>query len=250
MLRELIATADVVVTGYRPGALERYGLLPDGVIVARLRAWDRRGPWADRRGFDSLVQAGCGIAAIEASPDGHPGALPAQALDHGTGYLLAAGVLRALTERQQSGRATLLRHSLAGTAQWLLGMDRETADGEPGTPTPRLAETPSPTACSATPAPDRLRRRSRHLGVRSDPLGQRLPCLDHRLLKLRHPAGPVLGALQVELPGVPRRPPAVGVDGRLVVGDARPGGVSRESATRRHSSSKSGPATGPICSGW
>ncbi|MDH6119463.1 crotonobetainyl-CoA:carnitine CoA-transferase CaiB-like acyl-CoA transferase [Kitasatospora sp. GAS204A] len=144
VLRELIATADVVVTGYRPGALERYGLLPDGVIVARLRAWDRRGPWADRRGFDSLVQAGCGIAAIEASPDGHPGALPAQALDHGTGYLLAAGVLRALTERQQSGRATLLRHSLAGTAQWLLGMDRETADGEPGTPTPRLAETPSP----------------------------------------------------------------------------------------------------------
>ncbi|MGW6913836.1 CoA transferase [Kitasatospora sp. NPDC054939] len=125
---ELLATADAVVTGYRPGALDRHGLAPEallerrpGLVVAQLRAWNRSGPWADRRGFDSLVQAGVGIAVIEAAADGRPGALPAQALDHGTGYLIAAGVLRALTEQRTTrpgGR--LLRYSLAGTAAWLM----------------------------------------------------------------------------------------------------------------------------------
>lgn len=70
--------------------------------------------------FDSLVQAGTGIAAIEATADGRPGVLPAQALDHGTGYLLAAAVLRALTDRQATGDGRHLRLSLSGTASWLL----------------------------------------------------------------------------------------------------------------------------------
>lgn len=149
VLRELVADADVLVTGYRPGALDRYGLspadLPPHLVVAQLSAWGWHGPWAGRRGFDSLVQAGCGIALIEAGPDGRPGALPAQALDHGTGYLLAAGVLRALTERQCTGTGTLLRYSLAGTAQWLLGLPACGAQAAPGPAAdPYLAETPSP----------------------------------------------------------------------------------------------------------
>ncbi|PWK70478.1 CoA transferase family III [Streptomyces sp. CG 926] len=120
----LLAEADVVVTGYRPGALERYGfgsreLLErwPGLVVAELCAWGwrARGPWAGRRGFDSLVQAGYGIAARCGGPDGVPGVLPAQALDHGTGYLVAAGVLRALAEGGGRG----LRFSLAGTGSWL-----------------------------------------------------------------------------------------------------------------------------------
>ncbi|MCQ4083274.1 CoA transferase [Streptomyces sp. RB6PN25] len=124
---ELLVTADVVVTGYRPGALDRYGLSagvlleqrPD-LIVAQLCAWGGDGPWAARRGFDSLVQAACGIAAVEAAPDGWPGALPAQALDHGTGYLIAAAVLRALAERHTAGGGRVLRFSLAATAAWLV----------------------------------------------------------------------------------------------------------------------------------
>ncbi|MCY9784315.1 CoA transferase [Nocardiopsis sp. EMB25] len=124
---ELLDSADVVVTGYRPGSLDRRGLAArelmarrPGLVVAQLCAWGWSGPWADRRGFDSLVQAARGIAAIEADSEGRPGVLPAQALDHGTGYLLAAGVLRALCERQTDGRGRLLRFSLAGTADWLL----------------------------------------------------------------------------------------------------------------------------------
>ncbi|MEU5523912.1 CoA transferase [Streptomyces sp. NPDC047860] len=123
---ELLAAADVVVTGYRPGALDRFGLTArelagrrPGVVVAELSAWGGDGPWGGRRGFDSLVQAATGIAAAEGTR-GQPGALPAQALDHGTGYLLAAGVLRALTEQTEEGGSRLVRVALARTAGWLL----------------------------------------------------------------------------------------------------------------------------------
>ncbi|MGP3686634.1 CoA transferase [Streptomyces sp. IBSNAI002] len=145
---ELLAGADVVVTGYRPGALERHGLgagelleRAPGLVVAQLCAWGWDGPWAGRRGFDSLVQAGYGIAARYAGPDGVPGVLPAQALDHGTGYLMAAGVLRALA--QGGGRA--LRFSLAGTASWLVReVPAAAGPGAPGyAPEPWLRRTDS-----------------------------------------------------------------------------------------------------------
>ncbi|WP_280917440.1 CoA transferase [Streptomyces sp. SPB4] len=131
VLEGLLGEADVVVTGYRPGALERFGLGGaellarwPGLVVAELCAWGWDGPWAARRGFDSLVQAGYGIAAA-CGEDGRPGVLPAQALDHGTGYLMAAGVLKALAE----GGGRLLRFSLAGTASWLV---RDVPRGEGG----------------------------------------------------------------------------------------------------------------------
>ncbi|MFC8511483.1 CoA transferase [Streptomyces sp. NPDC057257] len=123
---ELLAGADVVVTGYRPGALDRFGLSPQalaerrpGLVVAQLSAWGAYAPWDGRRGFDSLVQAATGIAVIEGSA-AQPGALPAQALDHGTGYLLAAAVLRALTEQSYEGGSRFVRLTLARTAQWLM----------------------------------------------------------------------------------------------------------------------------------
>ncbi|MGA5895297.1 CoA transferase [Streptomyces venetus] len=126
VFEELLDDADVVVTGYRPGALERFGLTPEalagrrpGLVIAQLSAWGRYGPWHERRGFDSLVQVATGIAELEGSPDS-PGALPAQALDHGTGYLLAAGVLRALTEQHRTGGTRLVRLALAQTAHWLV----------------------------------------------------------------------------------------------------------------------------------
>ncbi|MCX4592945.1 CoA transferase [Streptomyces sp. NBC_01340] len=135
---ELLAEADVVVTGYRPGALDRFGLCPralaerrPGLVVAQLSAWGDYGPWSGRRGFDSLVQVATGIAEIEGSAE-RPGALPAQALDHGTGYLLAAAVLRALTEQLDDGGSRFVRLALARTAEWLVNglawQDEEPAD--------------------------------------------------------------------------------------------------------------------------
>jgi crotonobetainyl-CoA:carnitine CoA-transferase CaiB-like acyl-CoA transferase len=122
---DLLAAAHVVVTGYRPGALDGSGLAPaalaqrrPGLVVARLSAWGRTGPWGARRGFDSLVQAATGIAVVEGSA-ARPGVLPAQALDHGTGYLLAAAVLRALAAAA-GGR--LVELALARTAAWLMAL--------------------------------------------------------------------------------------------------------------------------------
>ncbi|MBT2480497.1 CoA transferase [Streptomyces sp. ISL-94] len=143
----LLAEADVVVSGYRPGALERYGLGAaqllerwPGLVVAELCAWGWGGAWAGRRGFDSLVQAGYGIAARCGGPDGEPGVLPAQALDHGTGYLVAAGVLRALA----AGGGRALRFSLAGTGSWLVHGLRQVGPAEPGyAPEPWLREADS-----------------------------------------------------------------------------------------------------------
>ncbi|WP_328893198.1 CoA transferase [Streptomyces sp. NBC_00236] len=153
---ELLAGADVVVTGYRPGALDGFGLTPrslaarrPGLVIGRLSAWGK-GPWAGQRGFDSVVQAATGIAVAEADPeepDGPPGALPAQALDHGTGYLLAAAVLRALTEQHDEGGSRLATLSLARTAAWLTDEIPATPDRtEPEHYDPRkwLTETDSP----------------------------------------------------------------------------------------------------------
>ncbi|MER6424797.1 CoA transferase [Streptomyces sp. NPDC001137] len=148
---ELLAAADVIVTGYRPGALDRFGLSPHalaerrpGVVVAQVSAWGAYGPWGERRGFDSLVQVASGIAALEGSLE-QPGALPAQALDHGTGYLLAAAVLRALTEQSREGGSRLVRLALARTAEWLvngIGAGAVGDDSYEG-PRPWLAETDS-----------------------------------------------------------------------------------------------------------
>ena len=130
---ELLASADVVVTGYRPGALDRFGLSAPalaerrpGLVVAQLSAWGAYGPWGGRRGFDSLVQVATGIAVTEGTADGRPGVLPAQALDHGTGYLLAAAVLRSLTDQTERGGSRVVRLALARTAAWL------TSGGTPG----------------------------------------------------------------------------------------------------------------------
>ncbi|OIJ87249.1 CoA transferase [Streptomyces colonosanans] len=149
---ELLAEADVVVTGYRPAALDRFGLTPEqlaerrpGLVVAQLSAWGGYGPWGERRGFDSLVQVATGIAVTEGSAE-RPGALPAQALDHGTGYLLAAAVLRSLTEQTEEGGSRVVRLALARTAAWLTngaaraaGQARAVYRG----PDPWLAETDS-----------------------------------------------------------------------------------------------------------
>ena len=143
---DLVADADVVVHGLRPGAMEGLGFGPaelrainPGIVTARLDAYGWCGPWAPRRGFDSLVQMSCGIAATGAAAAGieRPVPLPAQALDHGTGYLLAAAVVRALTIRLATGRPADITASLLGTANLL---QTRPVDGGLAAPRPEWTE--------------------------------------------------------------------------------------------------------------
>jgi len=127
----LVSEADLIVHGYRAGALAALGY--DTAQLRRLNAdlsivthdaYGWSGPWATRRGFDSLVQMSCGIAwrGREVFETKGPQPLPAQALDHATGYLLAASACRALTERSTQRRATYARTSLARVAQLLMSL--------------------------------------------------------------------------------------------------------------------------------
>jgi len=127
----LIATADVLVHGYRPGAMEALGYpaerlreLNESLVIVRYDAYGWTGPWAGRRGFDSLVQMSTGIA--HPGHDGRPTPLPAQALDHGTGYLIAAAACRGLIDGCASARL-----SLARTARLLVELRM---DDDPGAP--------------------------------------------------------------------------------------------------------------------
>ncbi|MFA6265503.1 MAG: CoA transferase [Pseudolabrys sp.] len=131
--KALLRDADVVVQGYRPGGLAALGFGPDeaarirpGIVYVSLCAYSHNGPWAGRRGFDSLVQTASGFNAAEAEAAGieGPKPLPAQVLDHATGYLLAYGAMTALRRQRQGGGSWHVRASLAQAGYWLRSLGR------------------------------------------------------------------------------------------------------------------------------
>lgn len=126
---KLLSEADVLVHGYRSDALAKMGLdaqarqrIRPGLIDVSLDAYGFTGPWANRRGFDSLVQMSIGIASIGQTlkHSQRPEPLPVQALDHATGYILATAVLKGLERLLQTGKGTIARASLARTGMLLL----------------------------------------------------------------------------------------------------------------------------------
>lgn len=133
ILRKLIGQADVLVQSYRPGALRHLGFgaqdaaeIHPGIIYASLSAYGWSGPWAGRRGFDSLVQTASGFnrAEAEAAGEDAPKPLPAQVLDHASGQLLAFGVIAALMRRAEEGGSWHVKVSLARTGLWLRSLGR------------------------------------------------------------------------------------------------------------------------------
>jgi crotonobetainyl-CoA:carnitine CoA-transferase CaiB-like acyl-CoA transferase len=136
-LRELLASADIFSQGYRPRALAALGFAPDdaaqinpGIVYVTLSAYGHAGPWSERRGFDSLVQTATGFNHAEghaAGIDG-PKELPAQMLDHATGYVMAFGAMMAKARQAREGGSWHVRVSLAQTGRWLWNLGR-LADG-------------------------------------------------------------------------------------------------------------------------
>ncbi|MCD9116365.1 CoA transferase [Pseudomonas bijieensis] len=138
----LLKDTDILLHGYRADALEHLGYgaeqrrqMAPGLIDVSLNAYGWSGPWQNRRGFDSLVQMSSGIADVGMGwkHTDKPTPLPVQALDHGTGYLLAASVLVLLSRRLASGHGGSARLSLARTAKLLI-------ERGAGDPTPLRAE--------------------------------------------------------------------------------------------------------------
>jgi crotonobetainyl-CoA:carnitine CoA-transferase CaiB-like acyl-CoA transferase len=132
-LRDLLREADIFSQGYRPQALAALGFAPHdladmspGIINVSLSAYGHVGPWAERRGFDSLVQTATGFNHAEgqaAGVDG-PKELPAQMLDHATGYLMAFGAMMARLTQSRVGGSWHVQVSLAQTGRWLWELGR------------------------------------------------------------------------------------------------------------------------------
>jgi crotonobetainyl-CoA:carnitine CoA-transferase CaiB-like acyl-CoA transferase len=132
-LRELLAHADIFSQGYRPRALAGLGFSPEdaarinpGIIYVTLSAYGAAGPWAERRGFDSLVQTTTGFNHAEGQAAGidGPKELPAQMLDHATGYFMAFGAMKAKARQAREGGSWHVQVSLAQTGRWLWNLGR------------------------------------------------------------------------------------------------------------------------------
>ncbi len=131
-LRGLVREAEVFSQGYRPGTLGQRGLSPEelaqlrpGLVYVSMCAFSHVGPWASRRGFDTVVQTVSGITHRQGElfPGAEPGPqfYPVSAIDYLTGYLMAFGAMVALARRVREGGSWLVRISLAQVGRWLVG---------------------------------------------------------------------------------------------------------------------------------
>jgi crotonobetainyl-CoA:carnitine CoA-transferase CaiB-like acyl-CoA transferase len=136
-LDQLLQSSHVFVQGYRPGSLAGFDLGAEqiaerspGIVCVSLSAYGRLGPWADRRGFDSLVQTAAGLNYEEAVAAGsdQPRPMPVQILDYASGFLMAFGTSVALRHQQLEGGSWHVQVSLARTAQWLREQGRNADD--------------------------------------------------------------------------------------------------------------------------
>jgi crotonobetainyl-CoA:carnitine CoA-transferase CaiB-like acyl-CoA transferase len=157
VLSGLLTQADIFSQGYRPASIAALGFSPEdaarispGIVYVSLSAYGHAGPWAGRRGFDSLVQTTTGFNHAEGQAAGveGPKELPAQMLDHATGYLMAFGAMIARARQAREGGSWHVRVSLAQTGNWLWSFGRvaegfRTEDLKAETAAPFMEEIPS-----------------------------------------------------------------------------------------------------------
>lgn len=128
VLRRLVADADVLVEGFRPGTLERWGLAPADLlaanprlIVVRVTGFGQEGPYSKRPGFGTLAEAMSGFAAITGEPDGPP-TLPPFGLADGIAALAAAtATMFALQARERTGRGQIVDMAIIEPILTVLG---------------------------------------------------------------------------------------------------------------------------------
>jgi alpha-methylacyl-CoA racemase len=128
LVRQLAASADVVVEGYRPGVAERFGLGPDELLAdnprlvyGRMTGWGQNGPLAPRAGHDLTYLALAGVLAHVGRADQPPTPPLNLVADFGGGgMLLAMGVLAALVERSGSGAGQVVDAAMVDGAALLM----------------------------------------------------------------------------------------------------------------------------------
>jgi crotonobetainyl-CoA:carnitine CoA-transferase CaiB-like acyl-CoA transferase len=148
----LLGDADIWIDAYRPDSFAARGFRPEtcapGTVTVQLSGFDWVGPWAGRRGFDSIVQSTTGIvhAGMVASGRAQPTPLPVQALDYCTGLLAAFAGAQLTRHQSEHGGTWLARLSLLRTRNWLVAL----AAPKPFTPRPAV---PNPSALHTVSTP-------------------------------------------------------------------------------------------------
>lgn len=151
-MSHLLSGADIWIDAFRPHAMTGHGFPPEraaelhpGIVIVQISAFDWVGPWAGRRGFDSIVQSTTGIRhaggqfAVDSvgAPAGfQPTGLPVQALDYATGFLAAGVAAQLLAHRREIGGSWLARVSLLRTRNRLVAM----GGPEPYVPAPVVVD--------------------------------------------------------------------------------------------------------------
>ena len=128
-MTSLLREADIFTQGYRPGTVAARGFSPErvaelrpGIVCVSICAYGHAGPWADRRGFDSIVQNVTGLSATQGSL-AKPRNLPVQALDYIAGYLGALGAMVGPRPPRRAGRL-VAGARVAGPGRALAGQPR------------------------------------------------------------------------------------------------------------------------------
>jgi alpha-methylacyl-CoA racemase len=130
VVKEMVAGADMLIEGFRPGVMERLGLGPEiclsinpKLVYGRMTGWGQEGPLAQTAGHDINYIAMSGALAAIGPKDGAP-AVPLNLVgDFGGGSLyLAIGLLAALTEARQSGKGQVVDAAMVDGAASLLTM--------------------------------------------------------------------------------------------------------------------------------
>ena len=127
LLRRLAETADVLIEGFRPGVMERFGLGPDDLaainprlVYGRMTGYGQTGPLSSRAGHDLTYLALTGALAAIGPKDGRPVPPLNLVADYGGGAMfLLTGILAALIERGLSGRGQVIDAAMVDGASML-----------------------------------------------------------------------------------------------------------------------------------
>jgi crotonobetainyl-CoA:carnitine CoA-transferase CaiB-like acyl-CoA transferase len=118
-IRDLAARVDVVVESNRTGSLDKRGLgfedlrtVNPRIVYVSVSGFGSRGPYRDRPGYDTIVQAASGVMSINGEPGGMPSRVGPSIIDQGTGMWTALGILAALRKRDLDGEAQHVETSL------------------------------------------------------------------------------------------------------------------------------------------